>query len=225
MTRAERASVAATRATPSARRDVLSRPEPHPPRRVPAEGALGRLGRARLAGVAATRRAPLHAGADHLLQLRVGLRPARLRRPRDARGPQVRGQPRASRARAGATARRARRRSTRSHDPDRILYPLQARRRARRGPLGAGVAGTRRSTTSPARIRARDRRGPAERGHVPRRPPRRGRLHRARARGVGRRRPQLAHQHLLERAAGPATTTGWGSTARAPTTRTPTSSC
>ena len=45
--------------------------------------------------LAASRRAPLHARADDLLQLRVGLRAARLRGPRDARGPEVRGQPRA----------------------------------------------------------------------------------------------------------------------------------
>ena len=37
-------------------------------------------------------------------------------------------------------------------DPDRILYPLQARGRARRRAGGARERGTRRSTTSPARI-------------------------------------------------------------------------
>ena len=39
--------------------------------------------------------------------------------------------------------------------------------------------------------------GPPQRGDVPRRPPRRGRLHRSRAEGVERRRPQQPHQHLL----------------------------
>ncbi len=55
--------------------------------------ALGRLARVRPRGVAAQGRALLHAGADGLLQLRGGVRAARLRRPRDARGPQARGQP------------------------------------------------------------------------------------------------------------------------------------
>ena len=109
-------------------------------------------------------------------------------------------------------------------DPDRILYPLDAPARAARA-AGSGSRWDEALDDIAARIRARDRRGPPERGHVPRRPARRGRLHRARARRVGRRRPQLAHQHLLAAAAGPATTTGWGSTGRAPTTRTPRSSC
>src|SRR2546423_13111136 len=63
---------------------------------VPAARALGRLDRARFAGLAEARRAPLHARSDDVLQLRVGVRPARLRRPRDAGGPQVRGQSRTS---------------------------------------------------------------------------------------------------------------------------------
>ena len=67
--------------------------EPGAPGRVPAEGALGRLGGAGLPGLARPRGAPLHAGADHLLQLRVGVRAAGLRRPRHPAGAQVRGQP------------------------------------------------------------------------------------------------------------------------------------
>ena len=64
------------------------------------------------------RRAPsIHAGPDHLLQLRERLRPARVRRQRDVRDSQVRGQPRSTRDRAAATARRARRRTTRSTTP------------------------------------------------------------------------------------------------------------
>ena len=82
------------------------------------------------------------------------------------------------------------------HDPDRILYPLKragkrGENRWQRVSLGRGAHGHRRADPQG------DRRGAPERRHVPRRPPRRGRLHRARARGVGRRRPQLAHQHLL----------------------------
>ena len=72
-----------------------------------------------------------------------------------------------------------------------------------------------------AHPRARSSEGRPQRGHVPRRPAGRGRLHRARARGLGRRRPQLAHQHLLVERAAPATSSGWASTGRAPTTPTP----
>jgi hypothetical protein len=45
------------------------------------------------------------------------------------------------------------------------------------------------------------RRRPQDRGHVPRRSPRPRRLRRARAAGLGRRRPQLAHQRLQRRGA------------------------
>ena len=67
--------------------------------------------------LAAAGRAPLHARADDLLQLRVGVRPARLRRPRDAaRSASSKATPSIP-ARAGATAPRGRRRSTRSPIP------------------------------------------------------------------------------------------------------------
>ena len=92
-----------------------------------------------------------------------------------------------------------------THQPGHRSRPdpvsAQARGRPRRGPLGAGELGRgarRHRRPDPAR----DRRGPPERGHVPRGPAGRGRLHRAGAGRVGRRRPQLAHQHLLERRPG-----------------------
>ena len=59
----------------------------------PAAGPLGRLGRARRQGVAATGRKALRAGAHHLLQLRIGVRAARLRRQGHQGDPQARGQP------------------------------------------------------------------------------------------------------------------------------------
>ena len=74
--------------------------------------------------------------------------------------------------------------------------PDEAGRRARRRPVGADLLG-------PGARRDRrphphgDRRGPPQRDHVPRRSARRGRLHRTCAQGVGRRRPQQPHQHLL----------------------------
>ena len=89
----------------------------------------------------AARGAPLHARADHLLQLRVGLRPARLRGPR--RPGQVRkfeGNPEhpGSRGRNCAKGPATLNQVT---DPDRILYPL--RRAGPRGerPVGAGQLG------------------------------------------------------------------------------------
>ena len=77
--------------------------------------------------------------------------------------------------------------------------PLSAAqgRRPRRGTLGARLLGR-----GPGRSRrphpARDRRRSGQRGDVSRRPARRGRLRRAGPGGLGRRRPQLAHERLLE---------------------------
>ena len=61
----------------------------------PPPESLGRLGRARRpGGLARARRAPLPLRSDDLLQLRVGLRAARVRRQGDSgENPQVRGQP------------------------------------------------------------------------------------------------------------------------------------
>ena len=81
-------------------------------------------------------------------------------------------------------------------DPERILYPLR-----QAGPRGSGqwerVSWDEALDDIAARIRHGDRRGPAQRGDVPRRPAGRGRLRRALPAGLGGRRPQLAHQHLL----------------------------
>jgi hypothetical protein len=65
-----------------------------------------------------------------LLQLRGRLRPARLRRQGDAGGPQVRGQPRASRQ-PRAQLRQGPATHNQTYDPERILYPLK--RVGRRG--------------------------------------------------------------------------------------------
>ncbi len=82
------------------------------------------------------------------------------------------------------------------HDPERVLHPLKRVGRARSGRLGThhvGPGARRDRCPHPAGIRG----GPPQRGDVPRRPPRRGRLHRSRVEGVERRRPQQPHQHLL----------------------------
>ena len=177
------------------RRDVLSGAERDRSRRVSPEGALGRLGRARFARVAEARRAPLHARADHVLQLRVGLRPSRLRRQGLPRDPQVRGQSRASRLsrpelRQGAGDAEPGVRSA-PHPPS-----SEAQRRARRGEVAARLLG-RGARRHRGAHPSRDPGGQAQRGRLSRRSAGRGRLHRARARRMGPRRPQLAHQHLL----------------------------
>ena len=86
------------------------------------------------------------------------------------------------------------------NDPERILHPLR-----RVGERGSGQfervivgRGTRRHRGADPRG---DRRGPHGRGDVPRRSSRRGRLRRAGAAGLGRRRAQQPHQHLLGRRA------------------------
>jgi ferredoxin len=188
------------RTSRSARRDVLPRHQPRAPGRVPAEGTLGRLGGAVLPGLAGPRGASLHADPDHLLQLRVGLRAAGLRRPRDPPGPQVRGQPRAPRL-PRPQLRQGPRHDQPGHRPRPGAVPAAARRAAGRGPMGADQLG---------RGPGRDRRphpesshgGPPERDHGAHRPPGRGRLHRAGAGQLGGRRPQLAHQRVLQRRPG-----------------------
>ena len=81
-------------------------------------------------------------------------------------------------------------------DPERVLYPMKRSGATRQRPVGADLvgSGTRRDRRPDPQGPAR---GPHQRGDVPRRAPRRGRLHRAGAQGVGSRRPQQPHQHLL----------------------------
>ena len=170
-------------------------------RELPAARDVGQPRRVRREGAAAQGGPRVHAGADDLLQLRVGLRAAGLRRQgRPARSASSRAT-RSTPARRGRNCAKGPATINQINDPERILYPLR-----RVGERGAGQwervhAGTRRSTTSPRRIRAAYRRGPPRRGHVPRRPARRGRLRRAGAAGLGRRRAQQPHQHLLVRRA------------------------
>jgi hypothetical protein len=132
------------------------------------EGALGRLGGARLEGLARAGREALHARADDLLQLRVGVRAARLRRPRHARGPQVRGQPRAPRL-ARAQLRQGPATLNQVDRPGPHPLPAEARRGARRGEVGAGVWDEALDDIAAASARRSSR--SAERGHVPRRAP------------------------------------------------------
>ena len=70
-------------------------------------------------------RKALSTRADDVLQLRIGVRPARLRRQRDERDSQVRRATRCIRRAAAGCVRKGRRRSIRSTIPDRILYPLK----------------------------------------------------------------------------------------------------
>ena len=103
-------------------------------------------------------------------------------------------------------------------DPDRILYPLRARRRARRRALGARLMGR-----GPRRHRRADPSGDRRRAanevmyHVGR-PGEDGYTERVLAAwGVD---GHNSHTNVCSGAGERATTSGWGSTARAPTTRT-----
>ena len=114
-------------------------------------------------------------------------------------GPEVRGQPGAPGIR-GRNCAKGPATVNQITDPDRILYPLK-----RAGARGEGkwerVSWDEALDDIAGRIRAALQEGRHERDHVPRGPAGRGRLHRARARGLGGRRPQLPHEHLLERRA------------------------
>ena len=189
------------------------------PAQLPAAREVGLPRRVRREGTSAQGDARVHADPDHLLQLRVGVRPARARgqgRPDDH---EARGQPGAP-----GLARAQLRQGPGHHQPDQRPRadpaPAAAGRRARRRAVGAVHLGRR-----PRRHRRPDprgdRRGPSRRGDVPRRPARRGRLRGALPARLGRRRPQLPHQHLLVRRTARLHPLGRLRPARRPTTRTP----
>ena len=189
------------------------------PGELPAARDLGPPHRLRREGAPAQGAARVHADPDHLLQLRVGVRPARPRgqgRPVDHQGRGQPGPPRLARPqlRQGAGDDQPGQRP--GADP----APAAAGRRARRGQLGAGQLGRgarRHRRPDPAG----HHRGPARRGGVPRRPARRGRLRRAVPAGVGRRRAQQPHQHLLVGGAAGLHRCGAATTGRRRTTPTP----
>ena len=127
----------------------------------PAEGALGRLGRARLEGVAASGRAPLDARARRPAS--TASRPAACS-PTSTRRRSRCASSRATRSIPGSRGRNcAKGPATLNQisDPDRILYPLRTGRRSRRRDAGSASPGTRRSTTSPAASGARSSEGGA----------------------------------------------------------------
>ena len=106
-------------------------------------------------------------------------------------------------------------------DPERILHPL--RRVGERGAGGwervqLGRRPRRHRRHASARRSTTDRR---DRGDVPRRPSRRGRLRRAVPAGVGRRRAQQPHQRLLRRRPARLHAPGAATTGPRPTTPTP----
>ncbi len=150
---------------------------------------------ARFPRLAAAGRAPLSAGPHDLFQLRIRLRPARLRRPRDPGGAEVRRQSRAP-GLAGAQLRQGSRHPEPGDGPRPHPLPAAPCRTARRGEVGANLLG--RGARRPRGAHPQgDRRAPPERDHVPRRAAGRGWLHRAHPRRLGSGRPQLSHQHLL----------------------------
>ena len=97
------------------------------------------------------------------------------------------------------------------NDPERILYPLQARRpRAAAGKWERVTWDEALDDIGGAHPQGVPR-GPAQRGHVPRRPARpRAARWTACCKAWGDRRPQLAHQRLLVRRPGSATRSGRG---------------
>ena len=107
---------------------------------------------------------------------------------------------RSTRGRAGGTARRAPPPSTRSPIPTGSCTRCGAPASGARG-SGSGSSWDEALAGDRVADPRRDRRGPPERGHVPRRPARRGRVHRARARGLGRRRAQHPHERVQQRRA------------------------
>ena len=193
------------------------------PLRSPRPVALGRLRRLRVDQLAEEGQAPLLDHSEHLLQLRVGVRHPRLRRQGAADRPQDRRQPAAPRQ-PRPHLREGRRHAEPARRSGPHPLPAAARRRARIGRVDAGVVGRGAGRHRRADPQG-DRREPAARDHVSRRPSRRGRLREPRAAGVGPRRPQQPHQRLLLVGATRDTFSGAATIGRRPTTRTPKRSC
>ena len=145
--------------------------------------------------MAQARREALHARPDDLLQLRICLWPAGIRRQGHDAGPQVRGEPRIARF-TGTQLREGSGGPQPDHRPRPHPPPDASRRRTWCGRMGAHQLGR-----GARRARAAHPDGdpdrPSQRGDVPRGSSGRGRLHGARARRVGRRRAQLAHERVL----------------------------
>ena len=181
-----------------AQRDLLPGPEPDPPRRsFPPQGALGRLGRARLEVVAEAGREALHASCRRpasTASRRAGCSPTSTGRPCEVRKFEGNPEHPGSRGRNCAKGPATLNQIT---TPTASSIPLKRVGKRGERASGSGSRWDEALDDIAGRIRKAIRDRPPERDHVPRRPARRGRLHRARARGLGRRRPQLAHQHLL----------------------------
>ena len=156
---------------------------------------MGQLCRLRVDELAEEGSARLLDHSDDLLQLRVGVRPPRIRRQTVDDRPEGRGQPGPPR-KPGAHLREGGRHPEPARRSGSDSVPAEARRRARRGPVGARVVGGgahRDRGADPQRDRGR----PPARADVPRRAARRRRLHEPRPAGLGHRRPQQPYERLL----------------------------
>ena len=161
--------VSASRSATEGAARPSTRAEPHPPGAVSAERALGRLGRS------STRRRGRGASSAATCSCRrpasTASRPAACSPTSTTRRCEVRkfeGNPEhpglaRTQLRQGAGDAQP------GHRPRPHPLSAQARRQARRGQLGARVAGTRRSTTSPRASARRIVEDRPQRGHVPRR--------------------------------------------------------
>ena len=192
-----------------ARRDVLSRApagSTSPPSRPRSAGTTGSSstpgpGRGGWSGATCSCRRPASTASPP-----AACSPTSTARP--CRSASSRATP-STRAPAAATAPRGRRPSTRSPIP--TASCIRCKRAGQRGEGKWERVGWDEALDDLAGAHPQgDRRAAPARDHVPRRPPGRGRLHRARARQLGRRRPQLPHQHLLRRRPAPATSSGCG---------------
>ena len=140
-----RARSAARRAEAGARPSTRREPDPPPRSR---RRSAGTTGSSSTPAPGPRGRAALPARPDHLLQLRVRLRPARLRRQGDLADPQVRGQPRAP-GLAGPQLRQGPGDDQPGLRPRPHPVPAEARGRARRGPVGAHHLGRGAGRASP----------------------------------------------------------------------------
>ena len=124
-------------------------PERGAPGRLPAQGAVGRLGRARLPGLAASGSRSARRSSPPPVSTAsrpAGCWPTSTRRPSQVRkfegNPEHPGSRGRNCAKGPATLNQV-------TDPDRVLTPMRRVGPRGSGPVRAGLAGTRRSTTSP----------------------------------------------------------------------------
>jgi formate-dependent nitrite reductase membrane component NrfD len=145
--------------------------------------AVGRLRRSRVDELAEKRPAPLLDRAEHLFQLRVGVRNSRLRRQGTAHGQEDRRQPRPPRQ-PRTHVRQGRRHAESARGSGPHPLPAEAGRGTRLGQVAPGVVGRGARRHRHTNQESRRRESPP-RGHVSRGASRRRRLREPRPAGLG----------------------------------------